>query len=203
MSYYLVNKDPTRLCNIGYPSETHLKLKSAEILYVHNLLINHSIVLKFCPEHGSDTAMLCAKFQNDWTTETDFMDERDIARFEFKMSFRRISYIVQHARLAAHFTIAVLESNLNPIIQRKTHYTKMPFVHTKRHLMAFILVSVNICPFSLLRWYLNFKHMMTSSNGNIFRVTGHLCGEFTGPRWIPHTKASDAELWCFLWSASE
>ena len=28
---------------------------------------------------------------------------------------------------------------------------------------------------------------MTSSNGNIFRVTGHLCGEFTGHRWIPHT----------------
>ena len=25
--------------------------------------------------------------------------------------------------------------------------------------------------------------MMTSSNGNILRVTGHLCGEFTGPRW--------------------
>ena len=45
--------------------------------------------------------------------------------------------------------------------------------------------------------------MMTSSNGNIFRVTGHLCGEFTGPRWIPRTKASDAELWCFLWSARE
>ena len=43
--------------------------------------------------------------------------------------------------------------------------------------------------------------MMTSSNGNIFRFTGHLCGEFTGHRWIPRTKASDAELWCFLWSA--
>ena len=28
-----------------------------------------------------------------------------------------------------------------------------------------------------------------------------LCGDFTGPRWIPHTKASDAELWCVLWSA--
>ena len=28
-------------------------------------------------------------------------------------------------------------------------------------------------------------HMMTSWNGNIFRVTGHLCGELTGPRWIP------------------
>ena len=45
--------------------------------------------------------------------------------------------------------------------------------------------------------------MMTSSNGRIFRVTGHVCGEFTGPRWMPRTKASDAELWCFLWSASE
>ena len=39
--------------------------------------------------------------------------------------------------------------------------------------------------------------MITSSNGNIFRVTGHLCGEFTGHRWIPRTKASDAELWFF------
>ena len=45
--------------------------------------------------------------------------------------------------------------------------------------------------------------MMTSSNGNIFRVTGHLCGEFIGPRWIYHTKASDADLWSLLWSAPE
>ena len=42
------------------------------------------------------------------------------------------------------------------------------------------------------------EFMMTSSNGNIFRVTGHLCGEFTGLRWIPRSKASDAELWCFF-----
>ena len=42
---------------------------------------------------------------------------------------------------------------------------------------------------------------MTSSNGNIFRVTGHLCEEFTGHRWIPRAKASDAGLRCFLWSA--
>ena len=35
------------------------------------------------------------------------------------------------------------------------------------------------------------KIMMTSSNGNIFRVTG--------PRWIPRTKVSGVELWCFLW----
>ena len=29
------------------------------------------------------------------------------------------------------------------------------------------------------------QNIMTSSNWNIFRVTGHLCGEFTGDRWIP------------------
>ena len=36
-----------------------------------------------------------------------------------------------------------------------------------------------------------------------FRATGPLRGESTGHRWIPLTKASDAELWCFLWSAPE
>ena len=38
--------------------------------------------------------------------------------------------------------------------------------------------------------------MMTSSNKNIFRVTGPLWG-------IPLTKASEVELWYFLWSAPE
>ena len=34
-------------------------------------------------------------------------------------------------------------------------------------------------------------------------VTGLLCGEFTGHRWIPPAMACDAELWCFLWSLPE
>ena len=46
-------------------------------------------------------------------------------------------------------------------------------------------------------------NMMTSSNGNIFRVTDSLYGELTGHRWIPLTKASDSELWCFLSSVPE
>ena len=45
--------------------------------------------------------------------------------------------------------------------------------------------------------------MMTSSNGNIIRIIGHLCGDFTGHRWIPLTKASDSELWCSFSSAPE
>ena len=43
--------------------------------------------------------------------------------------------------------------------------------------------------------------MTTSSNGSSFRVTCPLCREFIGYRWIPLTKASDAELWYYLWSA--
>ena len=35
------------------------------------------------------------------------------------------------------------------------------------------------------------------------RVPSHLCGEFIGHRWIPRTKASDTELWYYLWSAPE
>ena len=55
-----------------------------------------------------------------------------------------------------------------------------------------------ICMLQITWFMCPFVVMMTSSNGNIFRVTGHLCREFTGPWWIPHTKASDAELWCFF-----
>ena len=45
--------------------------------------------------------------------------------------------------------------------------------------------------------------MMTSSNGNIFRVTGLLWGETTGDWWISLTKAGDDELWYFLWRAPQ
>ena len=45
--------------------------------------------------------------------------------------------------------------------------------------------------------------MMTSSNGNIFSVTGPLCREFTGYQWNTLKKASEAGIWCFLWSAPE
>ena len=48
-----------------------------------------------------------------------------------------------------------------------------------------------------------FQSMMTSSNGNIFLITGPLWGESTGDRWTPLTKASDVDLWYFLWSALE
>ena len=52
-------------------------------------------------------------------------------------------------------------------------------------------ISVRICLHDdVIKW----KH---------FRVTGPLCGEFTRHRWIPLTKASGAELWCFLSSINK
>ena len=45
--------------------------------------------------------------------------------------------------------------------------------------------------------------MMTSSNRNIYRVTGPLWGESTAYRWSTLTKASDAELWRFFLSVQQ
>ena len=78
------------LCNIRYPSEIHLKLKSREISFAHNSCFRLNDRFE---------SVLCAKFQTDWTIETDVMDERDFARFELKMSFGRISYIAQYPGL--------------------------------------------------------------------------------------------------------
>ena len=41
--------------------------------------------------HGSDTAVLCAKFQNDWSLVKYIMGKQDFVRFEFKISFGGIS----------------------------------------------------------------------------------------------------------------
>ena len=47
------------------------------------------------------------------------------------------------------------------------------------------------------------NYMMTSSNRNIFRVTVHLCGEFTGPREVAAKKQPREALMFFFLSAPE
>ena len=65
------------VCSMRYPAETHLKLKSRKVSFTHNLFRTCPIGLVFRTEHGSDTAVLCAEFQNDWTNEMDVMDGGD------------------------------------------------------------------------------------------------------------------------------
>ena len=62
-----------------YPSKTHFKLKSREVSFDHDAFPNWPIVLNFCTEHGSDTAVLGTKFQKDWTTKRDIIDKPDFA----------------------------------------------------------------------------------------------------------------------------
>ena len=62
------------LYNTGFPFQTHLRLKSRENLIAGNLFSSKPIVLQFCTEYGSHTSVLCAKFQNDWTTATHVID---------------------------------------------------------------------------------------------------------------------------------
>ena len=89
----------------------------------------------------------------------------------------------------------------------KCMYVKICLTNTEREEVDFQIFRYHL--FTCHRNYLSRKRwtepvlrcscsMMTSSNGNIFRVTGPLCGEFTCPRGIPRTKASDAELQFFF-----
>ena len=67
-------------------------------------------------------------------------------------------------------------------LTKKTYYTQSK-LKVPNHLLLLHWRCMNIIESA--------TPMMTSSNGNIF--IGHW--------WIPRTKASDAELWYFLWSA--
>ena len=56
------------------------------------------------------------------------------------------------------------------------------------HICVLVSFSANPCiigPSLLAVIFAFLFSMMTSSNGNIFRVTGPLCGEFTGPGEFP------------------
>ena len=68
--------------------------------------------------------------------------------------------------------------------------------------MNYVITDCSVLKYGISQPHYSNK-VMTSSNGNIFRVTGPLCGEFTGHRWIRRKKARDAELWCFLWFVPE
>ena len=64
---------------------------------------------------------------------------------------------------------------------------------------SIILLLLMLCWWNFDGHY--WRCMMTSSNGNIFLITGPLWEESTGHQWSPLTRASDVELWYFLSSA--
>ena len=65
----------------------------------------------------------------------------------------------------------------------RTHTQACKYVHSRRRYTAFNFIQntqIDIPPLLARQAEVC---MMMSSNGNIFRVTGHLCGEFTGQNY--------------------
>ena len=60
---------------------------------------------------------------------------------------------------------------------------KLSMYWFERNQIIFMFLQIYQSP--LTRIVFASEYMMTSSNGNIFRVTGPLCGEFTGPGEFP------------------
>ena len=55
--------------------------------FIDNDFQSRRILLIFYTEHGSITAVLCVKYQNDTSTEEVVIDKRDFARLECKTGF--------------------------------------------------------------------------------------------------------------------
>ena len=70
-----------------YPFKNHLRPKSCTTSFIHRIIFSYPIICKFCTEHGSTTAVLCAKFQNDRTTEITAMIKRNHTHIAFQTDF--------------------------------------------------------------------------------------------------------------------
>ena len=76
-------------------------------------------------------------------------------------------------------------------LKRQWYYEFVPFSSNQPGIDILILggdVAIIVCLFYVSGLHVSVwenPYMMTSSNGNVFRVTGHLCGELIDIRWIP------------------
>ena len=119
------------------------------------------------------------------------------------------SYIGQHLTEVKYCSIqSWLRGGLSslPMVSTKKIFPPTPDILRRTEMLSTVIIAVAKLAAEVILPLLFFLCccccccccMMTSSNGNIFRVTGPLCGEFTGHRWIPHTKAGDAQLDVFF-----
>ena len=94
LSWYALNTFLCHLClicEINTESCDNVDILSTESLTFckinlgRNINFNGGIPLKFCTEHSSVTAVLCAKFQKDSPVKTEVTHKWDFARFQLKM----------------------------------------------------------------------------------------------------------------------
>ena len=90
-----------------------------------------------------------------------------------------------HSDLTVTTFNANMVNNVGSVIQWATYFEgdRKPFGSLS------VAVSFSHCdsaPWKGMSWLYSVQLFNPRwQNGNIFRATGHLCGEFTGDRWIP------------------
>ena len=90
-TWEMMNMNSKGCWSIGFSKKKKtLQLRSGEIAFTKNAFLSCPIILKFCSEHGSDTVVLWAKCQNDWTMEMDIVDERVFVKFQFNVCWGEI-----------------------------------------------------------------------------------------------------------------
>ena len=111
--------------------------------------------------------------------------KRKISNRAYSLFWRNFLYWVQ-CKLSYRLITLHLVTQISP----KWHFCFSSYVTDERKHAWRDTTIVLMLHYDVIRW-------------NIFRVTGPLWGKSTGNRWIPLTKAGEAELWCLLWSAPE
>ena len=107
-------------------------------------------------------------------------------------AFVRNNCTTQHDQIRKRLLSEPITAITNHKTYKKTvlrwrKWTDPHSVDSLRHLEGWgNMMLPHQVPYRVNEIYLiNLPHMMTSSNGNIFRVTGPLCGEFNGPGEFP------------------
>ena len=117
---------------------------------------------------------------------------RKMAPIDDVIMYNNINPIISHSYIHADslnsywlYDTYIGQWSVASLVNIKVRIRLKAKVYTNTHEMMCGLpwITILVMP----RW----RHQMETLK---LRVTVHLCGEFTGDRWIPRTKASDAEL---------
>ena len=101
-----------------------------------------------------------------------------------------LTQICHHMASLCHNVLRVTISPLNSQEISLMFYNAVIAISTTEHLNA-AARQQTLSSYTDIHPTLN---MMMSSNGNIFHITGPLCGEFTGDWWIPSQRLRK-QLW--------
>ena len=145
-----------------------------EIWFSYNSIVGKHIATQLCACHDSIAVETCAKLWSVHFTATWITAEWIFYRIWIRWKKRSWSGSLDYTPL-------------------RIEYICMKYEHCFFFIKFWFAVAVSFAHIRITGFVYPYS-MMTSSNGNIFRVTGPLWKESTGPRWIPLTNASDAGL---------